>query len=182
MSGVHAIISLGLHTQMNYVGHGIPSSPLDSTYNQKTLGMVLPSLPLDSTHGRTTLGVVMPSLLLDCVIHDLWNLNVTCFINLLVFADKPLLSFHHTHTVILLKNLNIGCGLQHRPWTTHTVGLSGVWHAIIALGIHINGQCQAWHAIIVLGLHTRSDTSTWHTIMALGEYEGSDDVRRAMPS
>ena len=57
MSGVYAILSLGLHTQMDYVGHGIPSSPLDNTYNQKTLGVVLPLLPLDSIHGRTMSGV-----------------------------------------------------------------------------------------------------------------------------
>ena len=35
----HSIITFGQHTRSNYVGHGMPSSPLGSTHDQTTSGV-----------------------------------------------------------------------------------------------------------------------------------------------
>ena len=36
---LHTIIAFGLHTQLNDVGRGMPSSPIGSTHGRTTLGM-----------------------------------------------------------------------------------------------------------------------------------------------
>ena len=53
----HDIITFGQHTRLNYVGRGMPSSPLGSIKWSNDVGRGMPSSPLGSTHGRTTSGV-----------------------------------------------------------------------------------------------------------------------------
>ena len=53
----HDIITFGQHTRWNYVGRGMPSSPLGSTKWSNDVGRGMPSSPLGSIHGRTTSGV-----------------------------------------------------------------------------------------------------------------------------
>ena len=53
----HDIITFGQHTRWNYVGRGMPSSPLGSTKRSNDVGRGMPSSPLGSIHGRTTSGV-----------------------------------------------------------------------------------------------------------------------------
>ena len=68
----HAIIALVHHTLINHVAHGMPSSPLGSTYGQTTscvacchplgqhtrsdhVGRSMPTWTLGTTYGRMTL-------------------------------------------------------------------------------------------------------------------------------
>ncbi|TMW86553.1 hypothetical protein EJD97_021230 [Solanum chilense] len=71
----HAIIALGQHTRVEYVRHGMPSLPLDSTHGRtmsgvaghhhpytpyigsKHIGRGMPSSSLDNIHDQTTSGV-----------------------------------------------------------------------------------------------------------------------------
>ena len=70
----HAITALGLHARSDNVGHGMTSSPLDSTHGRQhrvwhditaigehtrsdDVEHGMTSLPLDSTHGQMTSGM-----------------------------------------------------------------------------------------------------------------------------
>lgn len=48
---LHDLISLGLHTRNDYVGHGMPSSPLENTWLDNIMHF-MPLYSLDSTLGR----------------------------------------------------------------------------------------------------------------------------------
>ncbi|TMW81743.1 hypothetical protein EJD97_008050 [Solanum chilense] len=90
-----AIMTLGKHTQLDYVGCGRPLSPLDSIHmagqrwawhsiialRQHTrsddVGLGVLSWPLDCTHGRTMFGVAMLSLPLGST-HGRMTLGVIC--------------------------------------------------------------------------------------------------------
>ena len=52
----HAIIAFGKHTQSNYIGLDMTSSPFDSTHGRTTSGVACHHR-LGSTYGRTTSGV-----------------------------------------------------------------------------------------------------------------------------
>ena len=115
----HAIIAFGQHTQLNDVGRGMTS------------------LPLDSTHGRTTLGVACHHQLWATQTverHQAWHAIIAlrrqtrsddvgcCMLSL------PLDSTHGRMTS--------GMACHHRPWTAHTIIRRRAWDDITSLGLH----------------------------------------------
>ena len=115
----HAIITFGQHTRSNYVGRGMPSSPLSSTNGRTTSGVACHHLLLAAhtierrrawhaiiAHGRQTRS--------NDIRHDM--------------TSPPLDSTHGRTT--------LGMAFHHRPWTGNMVERFRAWHAINAFGQH----------------------------------------------
>ena len=115
----HAIITFGKHTQLNYVGRGMPSSPLGST------------------NGRTTSGVACH--------HHLWVAYTVerrqAWLAIIALGWKtrsndvrrgmPSLPLDSTHS-----RMTSGMKCNHRVWITHTVERHREWHDITVFGQH----------------------------------------------
>ena len=172
----HAIVAFGQHTRSNYVGRGMPSSPLGSK------------------NGRTTSGVACH--------HHLWSAHTVerrralhASIALRQHTQSKDIgrgmtspSFDSTHD-----RTTSGVTCHPRLWTAHTVERRWAWNNITAFGQHTRSnnvgrdmplppfdstfcrttsgvachyrrwaadmveRCQVWHDITTLGLHARSD-------------------------
>ena len=141
----HAIIAFGQHTQLNDVGRGMTS------------------LPLDSTHGRTTLGVTCH--------HRLWTAHTVerrrAFHYRLWAAHtverrrawQSIIAFRqHTRsnngwqgtTSLPLDSTHgrttSGVRCHHHLWTAHSVERRRVWHYIIAILQHTRSD-DVWRCM-----------------------------------
>ena len=140
----HAIITLGLQTRSDDIGHRMTSSPSDRAW--------MPSSPFGSTHRWTTSGVachyrtwmvdmvrrlgawyVIFSLghhtRLDdverCCSYGPWEAHSVDDVGR-GKPSSPLVSTHRWTTLDMT--------YHHRPWVEHTVERHQAWHSIIALG------------------------------------------------
>ena len=115
----HAIRAHGQHTWSNDVGHGMPSSPLGSTYARTTSGKACHHrLWAAQTVGRR------------------WALHAIIAFGLHTQSNNvgrgmPSLPLGSTHG-----RTTSGVTCHHCLWTTHTVERLQAWHAIIAFGQH----------------------------------------------
>ena len=115
----HDIITFGKHTRLNYVGRGMPSSPLGSI------------------NGRTTSGVACH--------HHLWAAHTVerrrAWHAIIahgrqtqsndVRRDMPSPPLDSTHG-----RTTSGVACHHHLWTLYTVERRQAWHAITAFGQH----------------------------------------------
>ena len=180
----HAIVAFGQHTRSNYVGRGMPSSPLGSK------------------NGRTTSGVACH--------HHLWAAH-TVERRRALHASIALRqhtkskdnrrgmtspSFDSTHGRTTSR---VTC--HPRLWTADTVERHQAWHAIIPFGWQRRSNnvtrgmpsppLDNAHGRTTSGMvchhglwtaHTVERHQAWQAIIALRWQTRSNDVRRGMPS
>ena len=160
----HAIITFGQHTRSNYVGRGMPSSPLGSTNGRTTSGVACHHLLLDAhtiercrawpaiiAHGRQTRS--------NDIRRDM--------------PSSPLASTHGRTTS--------GVACHHRLRAIQTVKRCRAWHAITALGLHarsddVTSHHYPWTA------HTVERRRVLHATFAIRQHTQSNNVGRCMPS
>ena len=115
----HDITSLGQYTQLDYVGRGITSPPLESTHSRTTLGVACNNRlwaahtveKRRAWHAIIALGWQTRS---DDVRHDM---------------PSPTLDSTHGRTMS-------GVALHHHPWNARMVRRRRAWYDITALGQH----------------------------------------------
>ena len=162
----HVITSLGQHTRSNYVGRGMPSSPLGST------------------HGRTMSGVTCQHRLK--VAHTVerrgaWH-GITAFGQHTrsndVERDMPSFPLESTHG-----RTTLGMACHHHLWAAQMVGRTWAWHAIVSLGwqTRSNNVRRGMPSSPLGSTHGRHRRA-WHAIIALGHHTRSNKVCRRMPS
>ena len=197
----HANITFGQHTRSNYVGRGMPLSPLGST------------------NGRTTSGVACQ--------HHVWAAHTVkrrrAWHASIAFGQhtrskdvergmtSPPLDSAHGRTTS-------GATCHHRLWKAHRVERRRAWHANITFGQHTRSNDvgrgipaspldSTWSKDVVRGItsppfdsaHGRTTSSTichhhlwkahtverrraWHAIITVGQHTRSNDVGHGMPA
>ena len=120
---LHAIIALGMHTNSNDVGCGIPSSPLDY------VGIGMPACPLGSAHIQITS-------------------NVACHYR--PWTTYTVRQHRAWHVIIALKHITLSDNVERGmpSWSsgsTHAQKTSGV--------ANVERRCQEWHIVIAIGQH-----------------------------
>ena len=160
----HAIIALGMNTQMDYVGRGMPSSPLERTHSTRRwvwnsiiafgkhtwsddIGRDMPSWPYDITHGRTILRTKCHHSPLTANTNGLspvWNVIIN--LGKHIRSDKImrgilLFPFEKAHDRM---TSSVAC--HYSTWTTQTIRGLQAWLFIIALGQH------TWSNDVVCGM------------------------------
>ena len=180
----HSIIAFGQHTRSNYIGSGMPTSPLGST------------------HGRTTSGVACQHRLWAThtierrqAWHDITSFGQRTRSNN-VGCDMPSPPLESTHG-----RTKSGVACHHHLWETHTVELRRACHAIIAYGQHKwsndigrempSPPLESTHGRMTSGVachhhlwaaHTVELRQAWHAIIAFGQHKRLNDVGCGMPS
>ena len=150
----HAIIALGINTQMDDVGRGMPSSRLERTHSMRRwvwnsmivlgkhtwsddIGRDMPSWPLDNTHGRIILCIEFHHSPLTA------NTNGLCRVwNVIITLEKNVRSDEITHGILLFPfdkthdqtMSSVAC--HYSTWIAQTIGGLRAWRFIIALGQH----------------------------------------------
>lgn len=146
-----------MHTRLDDVKRGMPSSPLDNTHYQNTLGMAC-------HHGPRDEHMIRRRQLLQChqrpwAAHTGWRRREWHARLALVqhtrsdnvehrMPSAPLCSRHSRTTMF------VAC--DHQPLAAHTVRKHQAWHHH-PWKVCTIGRCKEWHVIITLGKHTRSD-------------------------
>ena len=130
----HDIITFGQHTRWNYVGSGMPSSPLGSTKRSNDVERGMQSSPLGSTHGRMTSGVACHNRLKAAhtverrrAWHDITAFGQHTWSNAIGrgMPSSPLGNKNGRTTS--------GVACHHRLWEAQTVEPRQAWHANINL-------------------------------------------------
>ena len=115
----HAIIAFGQHTRPNDVGHGIISSPLNSTHGRTALGV--------ACHHRLRAAYTVERRQAWLAIIALgWKTRSN---DVRRGMPSPPLDSTHSRTMSGMK-------YNHRVWITHTVERRREWHDITVFGQH----------------------------------------------
>ena len=115
----HDITAFRQHTRWNYVGHGMPSSPLGSTHDQMMSGVACHHLPRTAN-----------------TVEQRRGLHAITAFGQHTQSDDVERAMQSSHLGSTDRQTASGVASHHRPWTAQIVGRRRAWNAIIALGQH----------------------------------------------
>ena len=115
----HDITALGLHTLLDNVGRGMPSSPFDRTHNRTTSDV--------ACHHRLWVAKIVEQ---RRAWHDITALGLHTWLDN-VGRSMPSSPLDSTHD-----RMTSGVVCHHRPWVAQMVERRRALHDITALGLH----------------------------------------------